>query len=174
MMKTLLSRALALALSLGTLAVPAPVWAATPAPHAAPKLVPHPPVPKVPLHAEFVVEVNAKGQVVRVKSAKGTGDKDKFFNAQTYGNVLQMWIRHPDGTAQVGLYRVWYDYNPKTRKVKRSIALLKPGGDWGNQQGAATQMIQTANREARDEAKRAGKSLPPLESIVGPTAPPTK
>lgn len=146
------------------------LFAATPAPRA----VPHPPLPKEALHAQFLVEVNAKGQVVRVKSAHGTGDKDRFFNAQVLGNVLQMWIRHPDGTAEVGLYRVSYDYNPKNHKIRRSIALVKAGGSWGNQPGAATTMVQEAERANQAEAKREGKSLPPLQSIVGPTASPTQ
>jgi hypothetical protein len=154
-----MKRTLALIFTLLTLA-------ATPQP-------PAPPVPKVPLHTEFVVEVNAKGQVVRVKSAKGTGDKDPFFNAETYGNVLQMWIRHPDGTAEVGLYRVTYDYNPKNRKIARGISLVSAGGTWGNDPGAATRMIEDAKREAEEDAKREDKSLPPLQSIVGPSSSPT-
>ena len=154
-----MKRVLALAFTLATLA-------ATPRP-------PSPPIPKVPEHTEFVVEVNAKGQVVRVKSAKGTGAKDPFFNAETYGNVLQMWIRHPNGTAEVGLYRVTYDFNPKTRKITRSISLVRPGGSWANDPGAATTMIDDAKREAQEEAKREGKSLPPLQSIIGPTPAPT-
>lgn len=40
-----------------------------------------------------------------------------MFNAWTYGNVLQMWIRHPDGTAEVGIYKVTYDYDPATKKL---------------------------------------------------------
>ena len=44
------------------------------------------------------MEVNKKGQVVRIKSGKGT--KYGTFNAQTYGNALQMWIRKPDGSAE--------------------------------------------------------------------------
>lgn len=170
-MKTTICRALALALSLGTLAVASPVLAATPAPRAAQKkLVPHPPVPKVPLHSEFVVEVNAKGQVVKTVSRKGTGAKDPFFNAETYGNVLQMWIRRPDGSALVGLYRVTYNYNPKTRKISRSVALVRAGGNWATQPGAATMMIKTANREALEAQKAQSKNLPPLNSIVGPSS----
>ncbi len=173
-------RVLALILALAGAFAALPAAAATPAPKAssAPRYVP--PVPKVAEHAEFLVEVNAKGQVVRVKSAKGTGDKDPVFNAQTYGNVLQMWIRHPDGTAEVGLYRVTYDFDPHTKKVRREVAIVQRGGSWGNDPGAATEMIDTANREYKEAVKAQqqkqqaeNKSLPPLDTIVGPTTSPT-
>ena len=87
-------------------------------------------LPNTPLHVEVVVEVNKKGQVVRVKSAKPS--KVRSFNIQTYGNALQMWIRKPDGSAEVGLYRVTYDYNPKNQQVTRRVALVSLGGNWGN------------------------------------------
>lgn len=143
--------------------------AATPKPHV------HPPLPRVPLirlptvrlHTEFVVEVNRKGQVVRVKSAKGC--KNLTFNAQTYGNVLQMWIRHPDGTADVGLYRVMYDYDPHTRRVSRRIAIVRRGGTWGNAEGAANEMIDTARRESEAAS---GKNLPSLQNILRHTPTP--
>lgn len=126
------------------------------------------------MHTEFVVEVNAKGQVVRVKTAKAS--KDPFFNTQTNGNVLQMWIRHPDGTAEVGLYRVNYDFDPKTQKISRRIAIVSEGGSWGNDPGAATVMVNTARREyeeAQQKQKQQNGSLPPLEGIIGATPSPT-
>jgi hypothetical protein len=145
--------------------------AATSSPHVSrPTPLPRVPYihpPTVALHTEFVVEVNRFGQVVRVKSAKGC--KNPTFNAQTYGNVLQMWIRHPDGTADVGLYRVTYDYNPRTRKVLRRVALVRLGGTWGNVEGAANEMLDTARRE--DETA-SGKHLPPLRQIIGATPTP--
>jgi hypothetical protein len=167
------TRALALALCLAAPAAALPAAAATPAPHGTPPPMPHIKLPTEPLHSEFVVEVNKKGQVVRVKSLKGTGDKNPFFNAETYGNVLQMWIRHPDGTAQVGLYRVTYDYDPKTHKIARNIAIVSPGGNWGDDPGAATKMVDDAKKRAEEEAKRQSQSLPPLQSIVGPSSSPT-
>lgn len=123
-------------------------------------------VPTVPLHTEFVVEVNHLGQVVRVNSAKGC--KNYFFNAQTYGNVLQMWIRHPNGKADVGLYRVSYDYNPHSRTVSRHVALIRRGGTWGNAQGAANQMVEQARRE---NAAMNGHNLPSLQHILGTPTP---
>ena len=159
MMKFTSTRALALGLLLVTLA-------------ATPRPVPTPKLPTIPLHSEFTVEVNAKGQVVRVKTAKGTGDKDPFFNAETYGNVLQMWIRHPDGTAQVGLYKVTYDYSPKTKSIARNVSIISAGGSWANDPGAATQMIEDAKKRQQQEEKRQRESLPPLQSIVGPSSSP--
>ncbi len=136
--------------------------------------LPSPPIPKVPLHSEFVVEVNAKGQVVRVKSAKASSDP--FFNTQTNGNVLQMWIRHPDGSAEVGLYRVSYDFDPKTKKISRHIGIVSQGGDWGNEPGAATVMVNTAKREeeaAQQRQQQMRSNLPSLEGIIGATPSPT-
>ena len=136
--------------------------------------------PKIALRTTFDVEVNARGQIVRVKSGKSS--KDEMFNAQTYGNVLQMWIRHPDGTATVGLYRVTYNYDPRTKHIARSIKLLSAGGNWANAQGAANQMMglvhqrQLRMQQERDRQARANRAaaakLPPLSKIIRPTATP--
>jgi hypothetical protein len=146
----------------------------TPKPSASPHLIkippPHP--PPVPLHAEYVVEVNHKGQVVRIKSGKGT--KYPSFNSQTYGNALQMWIRKADGSAVVGLFKVTYDYNPKNHAITRHIALVSTGGDWGNQEGAADVMIDTAKKEAAQAAKlrqQQQPKLPSLNTITGAKSP---
>lgn len=174
-------RAIAAILALAVALIAFPAVAATPSPKPTARARLTSPVPKVAEHTEFVVEVNAKGQVVRVKSAKGTGDKDPIFNAQTYGNVLQMWIRHPDGSAEVGLYRVTFDFDPHTKKVHRGVSLVQSGGNWGNEKGAATEMIDTANREYQEALKAQqqkqqaqSKNLPPLNTIVGPTSSPTR
>ncbi len=106
---------------------------------------------------------------MRVKSAKV--GKNPTFNAQTYGNVLQMWIRHPDGTADVGLYRVTYDYDPRSHTVFRRIALIKRGGDWANAEGAANEMLDVARREAADERAHT-KPLPALQNIIDKTPTP--
>jgi hypothetical protein len=82
--------------------------------------------PKAAQHTKYVVEVNAKGQVSGVRSAARS--KDKRFDAVTFGNVVQTFIRRNDGKAISGLYRVSYDYDPKTQLVKRSVALLRAGG----------------------------------------------
>ena len=158
-----------------TIATCAPGIAATsPSPSATPHAIkiPAPHFPPIPLHAEYVVEVNHKGQVVRVKSGKGT--KYGTFNAQTYGNALQMWIRKPDGTAVVGLFRVTYDYDPKSHAVSRKIALISTGGSWANQEGAADVMMNTAKREADEYAKQKQQQqqkLPSLNTITGSKSP---
>lgn len=151
-------------------AAPLPAFAAaTPAPNASPHriAIPPPTFPKEKLHAEYVVEVNKKGQVVKIKSGKGT--KYGSFNAQTYGNALQMWIRHPDGTAVVGLYRVTYDYNPSNHHVVRHFALVSKGGSWANSEGAANVMMDTAKKEAAEARKHPQPSpkLPGLNQITG-------
>ena len=120
--------------------------AATPPPGAinVEKLEPKSLLPKRPLHTEFVVEVNKYGQVARVRSGKSC--PDPAFNAQTYGNALQAFIRTPDGKAIPGVYRLTYDFNPKTERVRRDVALLRVGGVNANAIGAATQMMQIARK----------------------------
>lgn len=151
--------------------------ATTPAPTASPHPMHSPQIhlPTVPLHTEVVVEVNKKGQVVRVKSTKGS--KSQTFNVQTYGNALQMWIRHPDGSAEVGLYRVSYDYDPKTKQITRRVALVSAGGSWANDEGAANVMIAHSHEQALEaqkawieqqkKAQQRNAKLPSLNQIRG-------
>jgi hypothetical protein len=147
--------------------------ATTPTPKPSPRpsaIIIH--LPTTTLHSEVVVEVNKKGQVVRVKSTKPS--KLRSFNVQTYGNALQMWIRKPDGTATVGLYRVTYDYNPKTQDVTRRVSLISTGGNWGNDPGAATVMMDLAKKQAaaahKAQEQQNGK-LPSLNEIRGGSTP---
>ena len=165
MMKSLSWSSLALAAIVSGAAVPC---AAATAP-----ATPHYTLPTVPLHTEAVVEVNKKGQVVRIKSTKTC--KVPSFNIQTFGNALQMWIRRPNGTAQVGLYRVSYDYDPKTHGVTRSIALVSAGGNWGDEEGAANVMIENARKTAaadRQREEEQNAKLPSLNQIRGATPSP--
>lgn len=159
-------------------ATAAPALAATPSPAPRPtRVVIH--LPNEPLHTEVVVEVNKKGQVVRVKSTKPC--KIASFNVQTYGNALQMWIRRPDGSAQVGLYRIAYDYNPKTQDVTRRISLISAGGSWADAEGAANVMVDMEKKQAAAAAAAQRKAqaeqnvkLPSLNEIRGkPTPKPT-
>ncbi len=67
---------------------------------------------------------------------------------------------------QVGLYRITYDYNPKTKDVTRHVALISAGGNWANDPGAANVMVEMAKKQAaaeaaavRASAKRAGAEL---------------
>lgn len=154
----------AFALAILAVALTPTAFAATTA-KATPKpvVVPTPRMPNRALHTEFTVEVNKKGQVVSAKTVKPSHWPS--FDAQTYGNVLQMWIRHPDGSAEVGLYKISFDYNPNTKRVRRAVSLVKTGGNWGDKEGAADQMMGIANKEAR------GEKLPPLDKIVGSPSP---
>jgi hypothetical protein len=152
-----------------------PVLAATtPSPSASPHGIrlPKPQLPPERLHAEYVVEVNKRGQVVGIKSGRGT--KYTTFNSQTYGNALQMWIRRADGTAIVGLFKVTYDYDPKSHHVTRRVALVSTGGNWGDKEGAANVMIDTAKKEAAEAAKQQQAQrakLPSLNEITGKKTP---
>lgn len=138
--------------------------------------------PKTPMHVEFNVEVNAKGQVVAVKSGKSS--PDDMFNAELYGNVLQIFIRRPDGSAIPGLYRVTYDYEPVHKKISRKVALIYKSNQWANREGAANQMMGIVAREYRayaaqqklDAERRAkqdqqAKNLPSLDKITKHASP---
>lgn len=150
----------------------APGTAATPPP---PQPMPTPVLPKKPLHVQLQVEVNKYGQVVRVMHGDLSGDRP--FDIMALGNAMQMWIRHPDGSAQAGLYRVSYDYDPRTKNVSRVPALIKPGGTWANSPGAATQIVKDIKRQtlalekrlrAEEAARKAkeAKNLPDINAAV--------
>ena len=141
----------------------------------APQPMPTPHFPNKPLHARLVVEVNHMGQVVRVAHGDLSGDRE--FDLMSIGNAMQMWIRHPDGTAETGTYSVTYDYNPKTHNVARVPALMKAGGDWANKPGAATLIIQDARRQQQaieaqlqaeqvQKEKANAKNLPDINAAV--------
>ena len=102
--------------TLATLAI----LGASPSPHAVVHL------PTTPQHDEFVVEVNGKGQVVRIDS--GTPSHDRAFDSITFGNALQVFIRTTEGNAVAGRYRLRYDYDPATRRIRRNVAILQRGG----------------------------------------------
>lgn len=139
--------------------------AATPAPDPTParidilKIQPKALLPKVALHTEFVVEVNKLGQVTRVRSGKSS--KNDAFNAQTYGNALQTFIRKPDGSVVLGSYRLTYDFSPKTGRVRRDVALVKAGGVNPNAKGAVDDMEEVARRHTPEP--------PPTPNVHEPT-----
>jgi len=110
------------------------------------KLQPKAHLPKVPLHAEYVVAVNKKGQVTRVLSGKPS--PDATYNVQTYGNALQAFIRTTDGGAISGRYRLTYDYDPQTAHVRRQVALVAAGGVDPNAPGAVDQMLADVRKHA--------------------------
>lgn len=139
-------------------AVSAPAAAAQ-APAAAPATGPFPDKRE---HTEFTVETNQKGQVTRVRSGKPS--PDPAFNAMTYGNALQAFIRTADGHAVAGLFRLTYDYDPTRKRVRRGVALIHAGGVDPKAIGAVDAMA-AADRKAHD-AKDTG-AFPSLGSITG-------
>jgi hypothetical protein len=122
-------------------------------------------------HTEYVVEVNKKGQVARVRTGKSSSDS--AFNAMTYGNALQVFIRTPDGNAVSGTYRLSYDYDPKSHNVRRTVALIHAGGVDPNAIGAVNAMAEINRRRAQHPAQQehAGttpvNTLPDLRTITG-------
>ena len=102
--------------------------------------------PKVKLHVEMIVEVNKLGQVSRVRSIKPSHNVP--YDTHCYGNALQAFIRTPDGNVVLGSYRLTYDYDPKTQRIRRDVALVKEGGVDPNRKGAAAEMSEIAHRNA--------------------------
>jgi hypothetical protein len=133
------------------------------------------PVPAVPLHATYTVETNKLGQVVRVVSANATNDAR--FNTATRGNALQAFVRRPDGTAVAGVYKLTYDYSPKTKDVRRNVQLVRAGGVDPNAKGYVTVELSKVKAEPGatpdplQEAKKAttagaNSNLPDFNKIV--------
>lgn len=124
--------------------------------------------PAAAVHTEFVVETNRLGQVTRVRS--GVSSKDLAFNAMTYGNALQAFIRTANGTAIAGTYRLVYDYDPQHKLVKRSVALVRAGGVNPSALGAVTveaQKLAKASSKVRPSATPSASPLPDLKAITG-------
>jgi hypothetical protein len=145
--------ALALAFALGPAGAPA-ARAASPAPlpaNLAPEF-------KQPLHAVVTVEVNKKGQVIKVRSIKNSPSES--WNTNVYLNAQQMFIRQSDGSAIAGVYDVTYDYDPKApvqTAVSRKIALVQPGGVDADAPG----WVDTIKAEQAAASAHARASAPP-------------
>jgi hypothetical protein len=162
-----LMRPLVLAAAL-VLSGPGLAAAATPVPTAPPridvqKLQPRALAPKKKLHVEYIVEVNKLGQVARVRSVKPS--HDPLFDAHTYGNALQAFIRTSDGHVVLGTYRLIYDYDPVTLRVRRDVALVRAGGVNPNAKGAATDMMEIARRNG---ARQRGAHPPAATAAPSP------
>jgi len=97
-------------------------------------------------HAVYVVAINGRGQVVAVKP--DVSSHDRAFDALTYGNALQAFIRTPDGQAIPGTYALEYELAPGTESVRRSVRLLHAGGVDANALGAVVRMRSEAERKA--------------------------
>jgi hypothetical protein len=127
-------------------------------------------LPKHVEHTEFVVEINRLGQVTRIRSHR---DSDSAtFNAQTYGNALQAFIRTPDGHVVLGTYRLTYDFDPKTARVRRDVALVSQGGVDPDAKGAAIELIDKVHAQPvapSAEPSVDPRSLPELKGIIEPS-----
>lgn len=150
-------------------------FAATPAPKAAQaapqridvtKMQPKELAPTKPLHVELTVEVNKLGQVARVRTIKPS--HNEAFDAKMYGNALQAFIRTPDGHVVLGTYRLTYDYDPKTLRVHRDVALVKTGGVDPNAKGAANDLMEIARR---NKDRPVGPPGPPVGTVTPNPAP---
>ena len=155
------------ALAAALLLVPTLAIAATPPPAAridVSKLQPTKLLPKTRVHTEFVVEINRLGQVTRVRSGKSS--KDASFNAQTYGNALQAFIRTPDGQVVVGTYKLSYDFDPTSKRVHRDVEFVSAGGVNPNAVGAAAAMEVIAKKRADAAAKKTAHTTPRPQASV--------
>lgn len=134
------------------------------------KIQPKALLPKRAEHQEYLVEINKYGQVARVRSQRGNGDRT--FNAQTYGNVLQAFIRTPDGHVVLGTYRLTYDFDPKTARVKRDVTLVSQGGVNPDAVGAVDDLLSKVHSHTPIPIDP--RSLPDLNgATASPTASPT-
>jgi len=126
-----------------------------------------PHTPSTAVHTEFMVEINRKGQVTRVRSGKEC--PDLAFNAMTYGNALQAFIRTPDGRAIPGTYRLSYDFSPKTKLVRRSVELISAGGVDPDRISAVDEMAALAkkHRGPIETPSPPGSPLPDFKAITG-------
>lgn len=112
------------------------------------------PMPRTPSgaqHVEFIVETNRKGQIARVRGGKES--HDATFNAMTYGNALQAFIRTEDGHAIAGTYRLKYDYSPNTMMVTRTVDLIRAGGVNPDAIGAVDDMAALNRRRMELDAR---------------------
>jgi hypothetical protein len=132
--------------------------------------IPPPSMPTKPQHVEFTVETNKMGQVTRVRSGKES--TDGMFNAVTYGNALQTFIRTEDGKAIAGTYRLVYDYSPSDKIVHRTVELVSEGGVNPDAAGAVADMAKTQARTELEEYQ-AWKKQQASKSHASPTPKPT-
>ncbi len=145
----------------------APAGASAPMTSKAPDLTKFSPrTPTRPVHTEYVVETNHFGQVTRVRSVRPSTDPP--FNALTYGNALQAFIRTTQGRAVAGTYKLAYDYNPQTKNVRRSVALVRAGGVNADAPGAVLVEAEKLRRESQKaaEARANASPLPDFHHIT--------
>jgi len=128
--------------------------------------MPPPYFPKKVEHAAFVIEVNKTGQVAKVRSQQASGDRR--FDVMVAGNVVQTFVRRPDGTAVPGVYRMRYDYNPKTKRVRRTVTLISAGGVDPNAEGIVERMAEINRRSAEEIQRRLEAAKKPVKDVPLP------
>jgi hypothetical protein len=128
------------------------------------KIQPKSLLPKVPLHTEYIVAINKLGQVTHILSGKVS--KDKTYNLQTYGNAMQAFIRTSDGKAISGRYRLTYDYNPKTTRVRREVELVRAGTVDPNAEGAVNAMMDDVKKHAKKSTTAAAPAPAPARTAA--------
>ena len=128
-------------------------------------------VPKQAVHSTFVIEVNGKGQVSRVRSRVTSGDRR--FDGMTYGNVVQTFVRKPDGSAVPGVYRMTYAFDPKTKNVRRTVVLIAAGGVNPAAESLVDRMAES-NRHAAEAIQKALEAgAKPMPQVPLPFLSPT-
>jgi hypothetical protein len=113
--------------------------------------------PKQAQHTEFVVEVNQKGQVSKVRSGKHS--HDARFDAITYGNAVQTFIRTQSGKSIPGIYQLSYDYDPKSLLVRRTVKQLRAGGVNAAAPGIVD-VFAAINRRSEEKIRKALEAVP--------------
>ncbi len=161
---------LMLATALLPLAAGAAQSSAPPAKPSVRRTLPPPQYPTRALHSEYTVEANKLGQVTRVRSV--VASKDPKFDAITYGNALQAFIRKDDGTAIPGVYKLIYDYNPKTHGIHRDVRIVQHGGVNPDALGVVTIEEQHEAARAQKAQEEAKRNLPDFNKLVTPTPTP--
>jgi len=165
-----------LAIIIAALALPLAARGATPTPHPATridltKIQSKSLLPKHAEHTDYLVQINKLGQVTKITGAHRSDNPT--FNAQTAGNAIQTFIRTPDGHVILGTYRLTYDYDPKTERVRRDVSLVRQGGVNPDAKGAAAKLIEEAEAQERRRAATPvpvdPRTLPDLKSISAPT-----
>ena len=93
---------------------------------------------------------------------------DAAFNTITRGNALQAFIRRPNGTAIAGVYKLLYDYSPKTKMVHRDVRLVHAGGVNPNAKGAVTVQVEqhTPTQHPVAPSSEQPATLPDFNKIV--------
>lgn len=122
--------------------------------------------PKRAQHTRYYVEVNGKGQVSKVR--RWSRSRDPRFDALTYGNVVQLYVRRNDGHIVAGVYKIGYDYNPKTQVVLRSVKLIHPGGI----DDTALGLVDVFKEINRQNAAKAKATLEKIRLAPSPSSSP--